>query len=180
MKIVHAHGVTCIVLENIDEMPSALAMLPMFDEQATVEIVQTNYVPSVTPPIPVPPIPEPIVVSRPESIVPEKTDAVVAPTTKVRPKSVYVTEFEMNIMRVMRQFPDGITSPEIATLLDAQINHVSAHLWRLRTQRPYADTVDPLVVKVKNKRFKVTPLGMRLKLLVSSRPNYPNLVLGWP
>lgn len=96
-----------------------------------------------------------------------------------RSRSVYLTESEADILRVMRQFPDGITTPEIATLLDVQVNHVSAHLWRLRTQRPYADTTDPLVVKVKDKRFRVTPLGMRLKLLVATRPMAHNHKLGW-
>jgi len=167
ITLTHPDG-TVTRLSGVDELPAVMPLI--VGGVVTVSVVEQ---------VATAPAPAPVQQFIEGMEVPGTPAAPEASPRRSRPKSVYLTDSEADILRVIRRFPDGITTPEIATLLDVQVNHVSAHLWRLRTQRPYADTTDPLVVKVKDKRFRVTPLGVRLKLLVATRPMAHNHELGW-
>jgi hypothetical protein len=92
---------------------------------------------------------------------------------------MYVTEIEAVVMRVVRQFPEGITSQDIADLLDRDVQQVMSALYRLSSQRPFKDSADRLLVRISGNRVRATALGAKVKLLTSQRPNYVNPGLGW-
>ena len=122
--------------------------------------------------------PEKVTVRRPAPVaLPEPEQAATA--SRVRPRSMYVTEIEATVMRVVRQFPEGITSQDIADLLERDVQQVMSALWRLGSQRPTKDSVDRLLVRISCNRVRATPLGAKVKLLTSQRPNYVNPGLGW-
>lgn len=98
---------------------------------------------------------------------------------KKRPSEVYVTDIESQVIRLLRQHPEGLTSPQIAKLLDTTVSKASVTVWRLRAERPTKDTTTPLVTKVTDGRHLVTALGKGLRLIVVKRPNYDNAKLGW-
>jgi hypothetical protein len=180
ITLTYANG-TVTELSGVDELTAVMPLI--VGGVATVSV--RDQVPAPAPvPIPAVVVAAPVVAPRAPSPPAEPTLPGLflpepAATVNRRPRSVYLTENEVQIMRVIRQFPDGISSPDIAHLLDAQVSHTSFNVFQLRTKRPSADTTDPLVVKVSGGRFKATALGMRLKLLVAGRPMAANRELGW-
>lgn len=96
-----------------------------------------------------------------------------------RPTEVYVTDIENQVIRLLRQHPEGLTSPQIAQLLNITVSKASVTVWRLRAERPTKDTTTPLVTKVTDGRHLITTLGKNLKLIVVKRPNHENLRVGW-
>jgi hypothetical protein len=158
MKITLPNGVT-VELTGVEEITAALPSLAGLS-------------------IPVP-SPAPVTVHRPEPITPEPEKAETATASRVRPKSMYVTEIEAVVMRVVRQFPEGITSQDIADLLDRDVQQVMSALYRLSSQRPFRDSADRLLVRISGNRVRATALGAKVKLLTSQRPNYVNPGLGW-
>lgn len=96
-----------------------------------------------------------------------------------RPTEVYVTDIENRVLRLLRQHPEGLTSPQIARHLDVTVSKASVTAWRLRAERPFRDTTTPLVTKVTDGRHRITPLGRSLRLIVVKRPNHDNAKLGW-
>jgi hypothetical protein len=180
ITLTYANG-TVTELSGVEEltavMPlivSGVATVSVRDQVAAAAPEPAAVAPvvvAVAPAVHAAPLPDPTI---PGLLVPAPTTV-----TRSRPRSVYVTENEINIMRVLRQFPDGITSAEVAELLDADPNHTSANISQLRTKRPYKDAGDPLVVPVTGGKFKVTVFGMRVKLIVAGRPMKPNRDIGW-
>lgn len=173
ITLTYANG-TVTELSGVEELTAVMPLI--VSGVATVSVRDQVVATAPTAPVVAAPaaaaaLPEPTI---PGLVVPAPTTA-----ARGRPRSVYVTENEVNIMRVLRQFPDGISTPDIAHLLDTDGNHTAANMFQLRTKRPYPDTTDPLVVKVSGGRFKATPLGMRLKLIVTDRPMAANRDLGW-
>jgi hypothetical protein len=163
MKITFPNGVTVEITggEEIAAALPAVAGLAGLAEQVTAPETIPTPVPATV--MPSPPAPTPIA----------------ATPHRARPKQMYVTDIEATVMRVLKQFPDGITAGDIAALLDLKVEQVNSTLWRLRTQRPFKGSLDVLLVKSSNDRFLATPLGMKVKLLVSLRPNYVNPGAGW-
>lgn len=173
ITLTYANG-TVTELSGVEELTAVMPLIVSGVATVSVrdQVVATApAAPVVAAPAAVAALPEPTI---PGLLVPAPMTA-----ARGRPRSVYVTENEVNIMRVLRQFPDGISTPDIAHLLDTDVNHTAAHMFQLRTKRPYPDTTHPLVVKVSGGRFKATPLGMRLKLIVTERPMAANRDLGW-
>jgi len=161
MKITFPNGVT-VEITGVEEITAALPAVAGLAGQ--VPAPETTLFP----------LPETVTVHRPDPVV---TDT--ATVHRARPRQMYVTDIEATVMRVLKQFPDGITAEEIAALLDREVQQISSALWRLRTQRPFKGSLDVLLVKSSNDRFLATPLGMKVKLLVSLRPNYVNPGAGW-
>lgn len=162
MKITFPNGVT-VEIDGVEEIAAAMPSLAALANQAVL--------PETT-------APEKVTVRRPTPVAlpePEQT----APASRVRPRSMYVTEIEATVMRVVRQFPEGITSQDIADLLERDVQQVMSALWRLGSQRPTKDSVDRLLVRISGNRVRATPLGAKVKLLTSQRPNYVNPGLGW-
>ena len=165
MKITFPNGVM-VEINGVEEITAALPAVAGLANQ-TPSPETTLF-----------PLPEKVTVRRPAPVdlpEPEK----IAPTSRVRPKSMYVTEIEATVMRVVRQFPEGITSQDIADLLERDVQQVMSALWRLGSQRPTKDSVDRLLVRISGNRVRATQLGAKVKLLTSQRPNYVNPGLGW-
>lgn len=168
MRIIFPNGVT-VEINGVEEIAAAMPAVAAL----------ANQVPS--PVTTLFPMPETITVHRTEPIAPQPEVAEPSPVTinRVRPKSMYVTDVEAAVMRVVRQFPEGITAQEVADLLDRDFSQVMSALWRIRTQRPFRDSPDALLVKISNNRVRATPMGAKIKILTSQRPNYVNPDLGW-
>lgn len=100
-------------------------------------------------------------------------------TRRPRPHEVYVTDIEGQVLRLLRQHPDGLNSNQIARLLGVTVSKASITAWRLRAERPSMDTTTPLVTKVTDGRHRVTALGEKLRLIVVKRPKPENDRIGW-
>jgi hypothetical protein len=172
ITLTYANG-TVIELSGVDELTAVMPLI--VGGIATVSVRDQVMAPApVTAVVPVA-VPAPATPTLPGLELDEQPK----PVSRARPRSVYLTEHEVNIMRVLRQFPDGISSSDIAELLDVDHNHTAANVSQLRTKRPYVDTADPLLVPVGGRRFKVTPFGMRVRMIVTRRPMKANREIGW-
>lgn len=183
-----------IRLDRGEEMGTVIPVLTAFGDQVTVEIV---IAPADPPPASAsrlateeeavdPDQPIPLFVKDDDGMTaapgPDPAPAlpvVQALRAKKRPGEVYVTDIESQVLRLLRQHPEGLTSPQIAKLLDITVSKASVTVWRLRAERPTKDTTTPLVTKVTDGRHLVTALGKGLRLIVVKRPNYDNAKVGW-
>ena len=182
-----------IQMERGEEMSAVGQVLQAFDRQVTVEIVIAPADPPPASALRMPTEEEDVdphqemalfvkddgMTTGPGMPVPALAKITVGPAKAKRPNEVYVTEVESQVLRLLRQHPDGLTSSQIATLLDMTVSKASVTVWRLRTERPGKDTTTPLVTKVTDGRHRVTALGKNLKLIVVKRPNFDNVKLGW-
>lgn len=167
MKITDKNG-TVYELDGVEEIRTVLPMLQASGVLAEDEVKVTaaeavvGHLHSFVKPAPEAPAPE-----------------APAPKRKSRPTSVYLTEEEAQVLRLLRQHSDGLTSTEIAKIIGKPLNATSALLWRLRVHRPYEDTTTPLIIRVSSGKNRVTALGEGLKIMTARRPNYENFKLGW-
>jgi hypothetical protein len=105
-----------------------------------------------------------------------------APTpSRRRPSKCYLTTIEFRAMGVMLDHPDGLTTERLAEILGVTHSAASSTLHRIRTNRPYKDTTEPLVVVVSKHIHKVTKLGARLTYAIADGRSSPrkNRNLGW-
>lgn len=106
-------------------------------------------------------------------------DADDEPQSSHRPGSVYVTEVEYVALMMMREFPEGITSKDVAKLMEVTHSTASSAMWRLAHKRPIEDSKYPLARKISGGRWRCTPLGAKIKVLTAARPDGRNHGLGW-
>lgn len=169
MKIITPSG---IVIELADgETIPAHVMKLMMDGAAT--------------PPAAPPAPAPEVIATGPAFLPleEFNQATGAPRRRQQqqPDKCYLTKTEFDTMELLLRHPDGITSQRVAQTLGVTHSAASSTLNRIRTSRPYEDTTEPLITRVRNGLFKATALGARLTYLVGDKHASPkmNRKLGW-
>lgn len=180
MKIEMKNGMI-VYLEAGEDISAVLPILQQVNDESEHREISTDILNLRPQPAPEPNKPS-ILSPAPRILSPEPR----VPTETPNPKnsrsdrsSVFVTEDEARIIRLLRQHPEGMTSRQVADRIGLPLNVTSQIIWRLRTQRPARDTTTPLSVKITAGRHLLTPLGKNLKLLIAARPAYENRNIGW-
>ena len=177
-----------IEMEHGEEMTAVAPVLKAFGTQITVEIVIAPADPPPASALRLPTEEEAVDPDRAIALFVKDDGMTTGPGVPVpalprlktkRPSEVYVTDIESQVLRLLRQHPVGLTSPQIAEYLDVTVSKASVTVWRLRVERPARDTTTPLVTKVTDGRHLVTALGKSLRLVVVKRPNFDNTRIGW-
>lgn len=170
IKITTAEGIT-IELANVDQLSSVMPLLT----GATVRVD--------VPPIPAPakaePRPEATAAPRPTRHEKDATPAHLFDVASDLPDHVFLSERESRVLNVVRAFKDGITTPEVAELLNMTVSQTGLVMWNLRTTRPVKDTTNPLIQKISNGRFRCTDLGATVQVRIDRRPMPRNRAIHW-
>lgn len=126
MKIVYIEGITHIQLEHVDELPSAMAILPQMGQQRVEIIMPTNG--HTAAPIPATPARTPISVEMPVTMpLPGMPTPVKKRKTSSGPRKypvanigpIHVTPHAIEVLEMLRAHPEGLSTRQMIELRHA-------------------------------------------------------------